>query len=291
MSGRMIVGKVIEIWRYPVKSMGGEQLARCTAGERGIPGDRGWALRDEVAQEIRGAKKFPALMRCHARYVEEPAGGRIPPAEITLPDGTRVRSDRSEAATRLSALLDRRVTLWPLEPADNEAHYRRGVPDNPDMMAELREMFGRLEDEPMPDLSPIPQELFTYTSIPGTYFDVLPLHLLTTATLDALAARNGSSRFDRRRFRPNFLIETAPGRTGYAELDWCGRTITVGGARVKVEYPTVRCSMTTQPTGDLPKDPQVLRTIVRDAEQNVGVYAEVAAAGPVAVGDVVEVSG
>jgi hypothetical protein len=49
--------------------------------------------------------------------------------------------------------------------------------------------------------------------------------------------------------------------------------------------------MTTQPTGDLPKDPQVLRTIVREAEQNVGVYAEVAAAGPVAVGDVVEVSG
>jgi uncharacterized protein len=290
MSGRMIVGKVIEIWRYPVKSMGGEQLARCTVGDRGIPGDRGWALRDEVAQEIRGAKKFPALMRCEARYVEEPADNRIPPAEIALPDGTRVRSDRSEAAARLSALLDRRVTLWPLEPAENETHYRRGMPDNPDMMAELRELFGRLEDEPMPDLSPIPQELFTYTSIPGTYFDVLPLHVLTTATLDALAARNPSSRFDRRRFRPNFLIETERGRTGFAELDWCGRTITVGGARVKVEYPTVRCSMTTQPTGDLPKDPQVLRTIVRDAEQNVGVYAGVATAGPVAVGDVVELT-
>jgi uncharacterized protein YcbX len=218
----MIVGKVIEIWRYPVKSMGGELLARCTAGARGIPGDRGWAVRDEGAQEIRGGKKLPALMRCDARYVEEPAGDRIPPAEITLPDGTRVRSDRTDAAPRLSAILDRRVTLWPLEPAENDAHYRRGLPDNPDMMAELREMFGRLEDEPMPDLSPIPQELFTHTSIPGTYFDVLPLHVLTTATLDALAAQNKVSRFDRRRFRPNFLIETARGRTGFAGSSGAG---------------------------------------------------------------------
>jgi uncharacterized protein YcbX len=284
----MIVGKVIEIWRYPVKSMGGERLARCAAGERGIPGDRGWAVRDEVAQEIRGGKKFPALMRCDARYVEEPTGDRVPPAEITLPDGTRVRTDRTEAAARLSALLDRRVTLWPLQPAEDLAHYRRGLPDNSDMMVELREIFGRLEDEPLPDLSPIPQEIFTYTSIPGTYFDVLPIHFVTTATLDALAAKNPSSRFDTRRFRPNFLIETERGRTGFAELDWCGRTLTVGGARVKAEYPTVRCSMTTQPQGDLPKDPQVLRTIVRDAQQNVGVYAHVVAAGPVAVGDAVE---
>ena len=85
----MIVGHVKEIWRYPVKSMAGGQLKDCRVTERGIPGDRGWALRDEEAKEIRGAKNFPVLMQCSARYLEEPNGGAVPQAEITLPDARR----------------------------------------------------------------------------------------------------------------------------------------------------------------------------------------------------------
>ncbi len=50
----------------------------------------------------------------------------------------------------------------------------------------------------------------------------------------------------------------------------------------------MRCSMTTQAVDELPKDPSVLRTIVRDANQNLGVYATVEAAGEVAVGDPVD---
>jgi uncharacterized protein YcbX len=284
------LGTVVGIWRYPVKSMAGERLERCTVGAHGIPGDRGWALRDEAAREIRGAKKLPQLLLCKARYLEEPTEDRIPRAEITLPDGRRTLSDDSDAATHLSELLGRQVTLWPVRPAADLDHYRRGAPDLPDMDAELRSIFGRVEGEPLPDLSSIPQELFTFTSIPGGYFDVLPLHLLTTATLRELGRLNPSSRFDPRRFRPNLLIETNPGQSGFAELGWCGRTLAIGGARVKVEMPVVRCVMTTLPQDDLPKDPMVLRTIVRDAEQNVGTYGAVAAPGAVAVGDTVELT-
>jgi len=284
----MTVGRVTEIWRYPVKSMGGEQLRRCTLGERGIPGDRCWAVRDEAAGEIRGAKKLPALLLASARYLDEPGSDRIPPAEIALPDGARVRSDTPEAASLLSTLLGRRVTLCALRSADDREHYRRGLPDNPDMEAELRDIFGRLPDEPLPDLSVFPQELFEYTSLPGTYFDALPVHLLTTASLRSLARANTASRFDRRRFRPNFLIEPEDGAEGLVEDGWCGMHLRVGGATVKVEMGTPRCSMTTQPQGDLPKDPGVLRTVVRHAGQNVGVYASVVAPGPVAVGDAVE---
>jgi uncharacterized protein YcbX len=43
------IGRVIEVWRYPVKSMGGEQLGQCMLGAHGVAGDRGWALRDELA--------------------------------------------------------------------------------------------------------------------------------------------------------------------------------------------------------------------------------------------------
>ncbi len=114
------------------------------------------------------------------------------------------------------------------------------------------------------------------------------MHLLTTASLATLAERTPGARFDRRRFRPNLLIEPVGGATGLVENDWCGRTLRVGGAAFAITIPAMRCSMTTQAVDELPKDPSVLRTIVRDANQNLGVYAMVEAAGEVAVGDSVE---
>lgn len=287
----MIVGRVTEIWRYPVKSMAGGRLPDCRVTERGIPGDRGWALRDEEAREIRGGKKFPALLRCKARYVDEPGDGATPTAEITLPDGTRVYSDDPETSRRLSALLGAPVTLWPIRPPDDLEHYRRRLPGDPAALDRvLREMFGRLPDEPLPDLTAFPRELIEFTSPRGTYFDAFPLHLLTDAWLDDLARTNPGARFDRRRFRPNLLIAAEPGQSGKVELAWCGREARVGEARIKLEMPAVRCSMTTQPQDDLPKDPSVLRTIVRASAQNVGVYASVIESGTVRVGDPIELS-
>ena len=283
-----IVGRVLEVWRYPVKSMRGESVPRTAVGPLGLAGDRGWALRDEDAGEIRGAKKMPVLMQCAARYDAEPTDGAIPPVTMTLPDGTTLRSGDADASERLSALTGRRLTLWPRQPAERAEHYRRGLPDDPDFETELRQIFGRLPDEPLPDLSVIPQELFEYTSPLGTYFDLAPMHLLTTASLATLAEKTPGARFDRRRFRPNLLIEPVGSASGLVEFDWCGRILRVGGASFAITIPSMRCSMTTQAVGDLPKDPSVLRTIVRDANQNLGVYATVASAGEVAVGDPVD---
>src|SRR5215210_205898 len=125
----MFVGRVKEVWRYPLKSMAGERLEAAGVGERGLWGDRGWALRDEEAGEIRGAKISPALMLCAARYREEPAAEGAPPhADITLPDGTRTSTDAVDVNERLSQLVGRSVTLWPLQPASDRAHYRRAIP-------------------------------------------------------------------------------------------------------------------------------------------------------------------
>jgi uncharacterized protein YcbX len=281
----MVVGRIRELWRYPVKSMGGERHDRLPLGPRGIPGDRGWAVRDECAGEIRGAKKLPALLACSARYVVEPAADSIPPVEIRFPDGSTVRTDAPDAAARLSSLVDRPVTLWPLQPATALDHYRRAAPDQPDMLAELRDVFGRLESEPLPDLSVFPPEIMEYTSPLGTYFDAFPLHLLTTASVATLQAKAPGARFDVRRFRPNVVIETAPDLAGLPEADWTGKTIVAGRARIRIAMPCVRCVMTTVAQGDLPKDPTVLRTIVRDADQNLGAYATVEAAGTLSVGD------
>jgi hypothetical protein len=239
--------------------------------------------------EIRGAKKFPFLMQCSARYLEEPRGAAIPHVAMKLPDGSEARSDDPDLSARLSAAAGKAVSLWPLQSPENTEHYRRRPPDDPDFEREMRQIFGRLPDEPLPDLSVFPPEIFEFVSPLGTYFDAFPLHLLTTASLDELRGRNPAAEFDRRRFRPNFLIRTDEKLRGLAEVDWCGRELRAGGVAIKLEMPTVRCVMTTQAQPGLAKDPSVLRTIVRDASQNVGVYASVASPGRVEVGDRVEI--
>jgi uncharacterized protein YcbX len=284
----MMAGRVSEMWRYPVKSMGGEVLGAAHVGALGIPGDRGWALRDEAIGEIRGAKKIAPLLTCRARYLEEPSGERISHVAMTLPGASgELRSDDPEAGARLSEAVGRSVTLWPRQPSNDHEHYRRRAPDDPDFEQELRTIFGRTPDEPLPDLSAFPPELFEFVSPLGTYFDAAPLHLLSTASLRALAALAPGARFDVRRFRPNFLIDTGA-EQGFVERDWCGGTFRLGSAVIRVEMPTVRCVMTTLPQFDLPKDPTVLRTVVRDAGQNLGVYASVVTPGEVRGGDTLE---
>jgi len=306
------IGRVREIWRYPVKSMAGEALDGCALGPAGIPGDRAWATRDEAAGELRGAKYLPKLMQCSARFREPPeaANGGVPQAEITLPDGTSTATDDPEVEARLSALLGRPITLWPLRPASDRAHYRRAHPaagvmgrlgrigalrpflgkiiHHAGLEAPAREMLDRQPGEPLPDFATVPPELLQYTSPPGTYFDLAPIHLLTTASLAAMARVNPSAAWDVRRFRPNFLVETEPGVEGLVEAEWSGRTLRVGAVTLECWIPAVRCGMTTHATGELPKDPSVLRSIVRNADQNLGVYGAATDTGRVAVGDEVE---
>jgi MOSC domain-containing protein len=279
------IGTIEEIWRYPVKSMAGERMTSCSVGTLGIPGDRGWAVRDEKAGEIRGARKLPQLIRCAASYVSEPDGKSVPAAEIIFPDGAKTRAGDKQTEARLSELLGRPVTLWPIQPKDQLDFYRRAAPDNPDIVAEFREIFGRNEDEPLPDMGMFPAEILEFTSPLGTYFDVFPLHLVTTACLEELSRINPSAKFDVRRFRPNFVIKSNDKVRGFDEQKWGGRTLRVGDVQIKIEMPTVRCVMPTLDQSTLPKDPSVLRTIVKHADQNVGVYATVAHSGQIKAGD------
>jgi uncharacterized protein len=280
-----VIGTVKEIWRYPVKSMAGERMQRANVSARGIYGDRGWAIRDEKAGEIRNARKLPALLHCTAVYLREPNADDAPPAQITLPDGTTFRSDSAEAGEKLSELLGRRVSIWPIQPPSERDFLKRGAPDNPDMMAELRQVFGRLENEPLPDLSTLPPQILRFTSPFGTFFDAFPFNVLTTASLSAMSSHNPAADFDSRRFRPNVLVETKSGIEGLVEAEWSGRTLRIGTTRIKIEMPTVRCVIPTLDQPGVKKDPSVLRTIVRDAAQNLGAYATIAAGGTIAIGD------
>ena len=255
----------------------------------GVPGDRGWAVRDEVRGGIRGAKKLPGLMRCSARYVEEPGSDplELPVPEITLPNGERMRADAPTAAERLSGVLDTRVTLWPLRPPSDLDHYRRGAADHEDLEVELRSIFGREKSEPLPDLTGFPPEIFEYESPPGTYFDAYPLLVMTKASLRRLKELAPASQVDVRRFRPNLLLEVddESANGGFPEIAWAGRRLRIGDAVLALTVACPRCVMITLPFADLAKDPGLLRAVVRDAGQTVGVYGRVETPGVVKVGD------
>ena len=277
--------RLTEIWNYPVKSMIGERVDRAEIGPDGIRGDRHWAVRDEVRGGIRGAKRFGALMRFAAA---SQADGAV---LITLPDGATVRTDDGDRDRRISTALGHEVTLQELAPRDDLEHYRRGAPDSDDVVAELRSIFGREEDEPFPDFGIFPPEILEFESPPGTHHDAFPLLVLSTSALRTLAEALPDSVIDERRFRPSLLVDTGD-EPGHPEFAWVGRRLRIGEVELDVAAACPRCVMVTRAIDDdTPADRDVLRHIVRDLDQNLGVYATVVTPGTVVEGDEVRVVG
>jgi hypothetical protein len=287
---------VAQLWRYPVKSMGGERLDTTEVTANGLAGDRGYAVVDPALGKV-GSAKHPrlwgALLQCRARYLEEPDGdGPLPAVEITLPDGSTVRSDASDVDDHLSRLFARPVQLTCVAPAEN--HYLAVWPDIDGLMPDDFKTQNAVEGN---EAEGTVTDLAEALAAPGTFFDVSALHVVTTATLDRLAQLAPESTFAVERYRPNLVL----GGDGepFAENGWSGSRIRAGGQMSgSVLIPTMRCIMTTLAQGDLVRDHDVLRTV---AEHNrveipglgtwscVGAYATVDAPGPVRLGDLVAV--
>lgn len=265
-------GRVVGIWRYPVKSMMGEALESTEVTGRGVLGDRAYALVDVETGKVVSAKnprRWPNLFGFRASLAGPPDGDREPPpARIDLPGGEALRTDEADVEPRLSAATGRPVRLArsAVEGATAEGYW----PDH-DWLPDRDQVF----EFPLPE---------------GTFFDGATVHLVTTATLERLQALAPESRFDVRRFRPNFVIKPASDADGFVEDGWIGRTLEIGDVRLRVDGPCPRCVMTTLAQADLPKDPGVLRTAVRENEGNVGVYATVVQGGRVSRGDSVGIS-
>jgi uncharacterized protein len=257
-------GWIAAIWRYPVKSMIGEELDTAAVTDRGLHGDRAFALVDRESGKIISAKNPRKWGDLFAFRSDLPEGthqaGPLPAARITFPDGSSAASADPDIDGRLSDRLGRPVRLT--ESIPPSARAEGYSPDH-----------GWLEQ---------PDTTFEFELPEGTFFDCAPIHLVTTATLDRLAELAPKSRFDVARFRPNFVVECAGSTGGFIENDWVGRTILIGSqVRLLVARPALRCVMTTLPQGTLPKDPDVLRTVVQNNEGAVGVYATVVRGGNV----------
>ena len=266
-----IVGSVVSLWRYPVKSMMGEELNATDVTERGLLGDRACAVMDPATGKVASAKnprKWEKLFDFWAAFVEPPSPTRgLPPVRITLPDGTVLTSGQQGLDKLLSKVLGREVTL------------KTPAPKTPSLEEYWPDMEGlahreTVTDEPMP---------------PETFFDLAAVHLLTTATIDRLRELYPQGRFEVRRFRPNIVVQPPAGEKGFVEDGWIGQTLAIGEAvRLSITGPCPRCVMTTLPQGDLPRDPGILRTAAQHNQVNVGVYAAVVRGGTIRRGDLVK---
>jgi len=283
---------ITDIFRYPVKSMKGHALSSAIMTKRGIPGDRAWALKDEERGGIKGGKRFPQLLSMTPVFASEPNEQNISPTvSITLQDGQVVSSTDPDINATLSKAVGSPVSLWPILPEDQLEHYLRPPMDeNVDVEAYYREIFARNPDEPLPDVSLFPEEVLKYESPPGSYFDAFPILIMSRASLihlnEVAAAAGGQSNFDVRRFRPNILLDIDA--NGFPENQWMGRRAKIGSAVIKFEMPCPRCVITTHGFEDLPKDPKIMRHLVKENDGNLGAYVSIETPGTFAQGDVIE---
>ena len=179
--------QVLEVWRFPVKSLLGERLEHAEVGAEGIAGDRGWALFDVRTGFGLTARRVPELLF---------AGGRLHPdghAEVVLPDGTATADDAV-----LSDWAGRRVALRPAVEVRGARHYENPTDD---------------ESEDVARWDP-------FAGADGAFHDNADARvtLVSTGTLGG---------WDRRRFRANVVLAGAGEddlvgslvRVGTAQLD------------------------------------------------------------------------
>ena len=274
---------VEQLWRYPVKSMLGTPVVSVQLVPLGIAGDRTWATRDLRRGGIRGAKQIGALMELAATYPDDD-DTRAP--LIRLPGGAMVVAGAPGTDERVSDAIGHPVRLEPLAPTDDLEHYRRGPSDHADQLDAMRAVFALEADEPLPDFSAFPPDIVEFESPPGTYYDAWPLLVLTTSSLRELQRLAPASVIDVRRFRPSILL--ADDGDGFVEQGWSGRQARLGGAVIELGAPCPRCIMVTRAFAGLPEDRSIMRTLVCENRQSLGVYGTIVEPGEVKVGDRLE---
>lgn len=232
-----IVGTVVAIWRYPIKSMLGESLEHADFTKQGVPFDRMYALRDPSTGKRATARQFPQLLQ-HKAAVSNLDGHQD--VVITFPDGSSLPAVDTKVPALLSTDLQRTVLL--------EEAWQENTPKG--------------------------------------NFDDSAVHILTLQTLRFLQKQSPQSLFDPRRFRANLVVDTGD-ESDLPEQAWVGHNLMIGDAMISIRKPCERCVMTTMPQDELPKDNDVLKTVVSVANSIVGIYGDVSHPGRISIGDVV----
>ncbi len=269
------LGSIAQLWRYPVKSMQGEQLDSVELDGHGIVGDRRYALRDLTSGTIISAK-VPKLGRplltCRATTID----GNV---AVTVGDVTYdIETDRQELDAALTSLLDRPVCVASVG-ADPEIY-----------SSEWPELDGMA-------LSGVTLELPLHD---GTFADLASLHLMTTTSLEHLHNLEPDLEIAIQRFRPGIVIDHQrpdDEPASFVENEWAQLRARAGSAEIIFGEASPRCIMTTLEQPGLSADKRVLQTLGEHNRRDfagfgnfacLGVYAETAIAGTASVGDSID---
>ena len=259
--------RIAAIWRYPVKSMLGEPLDEAVLDQAGVARDRGLAVL-EVASGFVGSAKQPRLWRDLLKHSAAVDDGQV---VITSPAGWTHAAPDPDVDRLLSERLARPVRVASRRPA-------AAALERPDPLDVLEHGVDATVEAPM---------LAIGQGTPGeTFVDYAPVHLITSATLDAVGVEPV-------RYRPNLVVQTPPGTPAFVENSWVGRELHLGDVVLRVSIPTPRCAIPTLEHGALPRAPHAVRTLMAANRVDVegfgvlpcaGGYAEVLRGGTVHVG-------
>jgi MOSC domain-containing protein len=274
------VGTVRELWRYPVKSMLGEQVPELRVAASGGLGDRSWALRDLETGRVVSAKKEPRLLGFRARYDIEPTPERPGRVRIEAPDGREFFADDQDASQIISIALGSRVQLENRARRDEKAAIDRSNVFGDIPVSELKPDWTA---ETMPDY---------FQLMSGSFKEIGPLFLVTSGSIEHLSAlQGGTALIDRRRFRPNVYIDSGADSGAFVEDSWLGGTLALADEVSLGDFqPTLWCVTSTLAQEELPRDLSILRTAAKHHRGCLGVYASVRSPGLVRVGDAVVLS-
>lgn len=276
-----IIGTIGAIMRYPVKSLLGEKLDQCTINPSGLEGDRTYALIEMATGKIASAKQ-PNLWRDLLTFAAVTASSADPPSiVITDAAGNQLHPSDPDFDAMLSERLGRKVKLVSTRPAGLELN--RARPD--EVMAQ------GLDAHVTQDVLEIGAAAPT-----GGFFDFAPLHLMTSASLDAIGAAAPEAPIAVERYRPNIVIEN-PAALAFGENRWVGRRIHIGPhVRLEVIAPTPRCAVPMLAHGSLPYSRDAVAAVQKRNQVEfpllgpgtfpcLGVYATVVTTGVVQRGD------
>lgn len=278
----MTIGTIAELSRYPVKSMLGESLQQAMVTTSGLFGDRAFALIDVKTGKVASAKlphRWRKLLEYKACYADKNGDNPC----VIDPDGRELNILADSFNTEMSAGLGREVVLA----AQRQAGQSLDRAD-PDSVLDKGD-DGQAESKLMELGAAAPE---------GGFFDFAPLHIVTSPSLDEIAAITASGRRDTARFRPNIVIEYREGAP-FAENMWAGGTLKIGTVKLQVIVPTPRCAVPTLEHGPLKPDPNLTRELGKVNPVEIpeagklaclGVYAKVTETGQIAIGDEVQFS-
>jgi uncharacterized protein YcbX len=254
-----IVGRVESLWRYPVKSMRGEELGEAFLGFGGVYGDRVWAFRSPAApkgfpyltgREQEQLLRFRPVYR-HAEQMAAPPN--LSEAEAMPPGATPVYPDPADLAVDVQTPSGEVLNI-----------------DDP-------RLLGILSDGGSHAGSTLHRSDRAMT-------DCRPVSLFSVQTARRLSEEVGRE-VDKRRFRANVYLDLTAS-SGFAEDAFVGHTIRVGAkALIAVTDRDPRCKMVTLDPETAEPDPEVLRAINRSHGNKAGVYGVVLVEGTVRPGD------